>query len=58
MLSKAGFSMTWAKGDHSKWKHVALPELTIVLSGNDGRDARRYQENNVAKALNQLRGRP
>lgn len=32
------------------WKHPLLPD-TITLSGNDGDDAKRYQERLVADAI-------
>lgn len=55
MLSKAGFSYRPGKGSHTVWKHpLLLSEPPVVLSGNDGADARRYQENDVRKALEKL----
>jgi hypothetical protein len=43
------------KGSHSKWTHSLLPELTIVLSGQDGDDAKPYQERELQNASKQLR---
>ncbi|AGY56892.1 type II toxin-antitoxin system HicA family toxin [Gloeobacter kilaueensis] len=54
MLLKAGFLWEPGKGSHTKWTHPELPQFTIILSGNDGDDARRYQEKSVASALQAL----
>ena len=53
ILRKAGFSEKSGKGSHTKWTHPLLSG-TIVLSGKDARDAKPYQEKDVAKALNKL----
>jgi predicted RNA binding protein YcfA (HicA-like mRNA interferase family) len=45
-LRKAGFRWRPGKGSHTIWEHP-LAEKSITLSGNDGRDARRYQETEV-----------
>jgi predicted RNA binding protein YcfA (HicA-like mRNA interferase family) len=54
MLRKAGFKCIPGKGSHSKWLHPVLV-TPVVLSGNDGDDAKRYQEKNVRQALANLR---
>ena len=56
MLVKAGFRWRPGKGSHTKWEH---PRATkpVVLSGNDGRDARRYQEDEVFKRLEEVERR-
>ena len=56
-LKKAGFEWRPGKGSHGKWYHpgIAAP---IVLSGNDGDDAQRYQEKLVDDAIRQSGGRP
>jgi predicted RNA binding protein YcfA (HicA-like mRNA interferase family) len=53
MLRKAGFSLEPAKGSHTKWSH---PFLTgkVTLSGNDGDDAKTYQEKDVANAIQDI----
>lgn len=53
MLLKAGFTYRPGKGSHTKWFHPLLLE-PIVISGNDGNDAKAYQEKDVNNALQQL----
>ena len=50
MLLHAGFTYRSGKGSHTVWKH---PDLTIriTLSGQDGSDAKPYQEQDVAEAV-------
>jgi len=55
-LSKAGFRSRTAKGSHTFWKHLALPGVHITLAGQDGRDARLYQIDDVRDALKRLGG--
>ena len=49
-LAKAGFVCRPGKGSHTIWKHprVAGP---FTLSGNDGDDAKPYQEKEVARKI-------
>jgi predicted RNA binding protein YcfA (HicA-like mRNA interferase family) len=58
MLSRAGFSQIpgGGKGSHSKWKHPNVAR-TIILSGNDGSDAKPYQEKDVQQAIREAEGR-
>jgi predicted RNA binding protein YcfA (HicA-like mRNA interferase family) len=53
MLRKAGFECEAGKGSHTKWKHPK-GQKTVVLSGNDGTDAKRYQEREVREALDDV----
>ena len=53
-LRKAGFKMRQAKGSHNKWSHPEIPDI-LVLSGNDGDDAKPYQERDVRRALQKLK---
>ena len=53
-LSKAGFYWRPGKGSYTVWKHPLLPGTEITLSGNDGADAKPYQEKDVRKALKDL----
>ncbi|WP_308254992.1 type II toxin-antitoxin system HicA family toxin [Geminocystis sp. GBBB08] len=50
LLKKAGFSVKPAKGNHSKWQHPQVSQI-IVISGNDGSDAKPYLEKQVNSAL-------
>jgi len=50
MLRKAGFMCRSGKGSHTSWEHARLAE-SITLSGNDGRDAKPYQEKQVRDAI-------
>lgn len=53
-LAKAGFYSRTAKGSHTKWRHPGLPGVTVMLSGNDGADAKPYQIDDVQDALRRL----
>jgi predicted RNA binding protein YcfA (HicA-like mRNA interferase family) len=58
MLSRAGFAQIagGGKGSHSRWKHPNVVR-TIVLSGNDGSDAKPYQERDFQRAIREAEGR-
>jgi predicted RNA binding protein YcfA (HicA-like mRNA interferase family) len=53
MLKKAGFSWQAGKGSHSKWTHPRASK-SVVLAGNDGQDAKLYQENEVQERINEV----
>jgi predicted RNA binding protein YcfA (HicA-like mRNA interferase family) len=53
MLMKAGFVYRHGKGRHTVWEHKKI-DHHIVLSGNDGDDAKKYQEKLVKDVLLQL----
>jgi len=53
LLRKAGFTSRSGKGSHTVWAHPDLSE-SLVLSGNDGQDAKRYQERMVQAAIKAL----
>ncbi|MEC4985219.1 MAG: type II toxin-antitoxin system HicA family toxin [Oscillatoria sp. PMC 1068.18] len=55
MLLKAGFTYRPGKGSHTKWTHPLLPGDTTVISGNDGSDAKIYQEKDVNNVLIKLK---
>jgi predicted RNA binding protein YcfA (HicA-like mRNA interferase family) len=48
-LERAGFHNRGGKGDHRNFIHPNGSRVT--LSGNAGRDARRYQEKQVRQAI-------
>ncbi|MDB5322539.1 MAG: hypothetical protein JWN40_4170 [Phycisphaerales bacterium] len=50
MLRKAGFRWRPGKGSHSIWEHP-LAEKSVTLAGQDGQDAKRYMEAQVAEQI-------
>jgi len=52
-LRKAGLILTPGKGSHGNWSHPNLEE-PFTISGNDGDDAKPYQEKLVRAALRQV----
>ena len=53
LLHKAGFVQRTGKGSHTVWQHHLLHEA-VVLSGNDGDDAKPYQQRDVNLVLKRL----
>jgi hypothetical protein len=53
LLLRAGCVCEMAKGSHTKWSHRRLADK-LTLSGNDGDDAKPYQESAVAKYLREI----
>ena len=56
LLRKEGFRCRAGKGSHSVWEHP-LADKPVVLSGADGRDARRYQEEETEEQVAIVRSR-
>ena len=56
MLRQVGFIEIPGKGSHTNWMHP-LYEGKLTISGNDGNDAKRYQEKDVQKAINEVEGK-
>lgn len=54
MLRKSGFYQRSGKGSHTVWKHPQLKD-ELALSGNDGADAKPYQEQDVREMLRKLK---
>ena len=54
MLRKAGFTWRPGKGSHTVWEHP-LATKAVVLSGNDGRDAKPYQQDQVERQIEAVR---
>ena len=56
MLRKARFTQIpkQGKGSHSVWAHP-LYNGSITLSGQDGKDAQRYQEQDVQRAIREVK---
>ena len=53
-LKKAGAYQVSQEGSHTKWKHPLVPELSVVLSGHDGDDAKPYQEKAIRVLLQEI----
>ncbi len=53
-LRKAGAYQVSQEGSHTKWRHSLLPASTVILSGNDGDDAKLYQEKLVHDLLRNI----
>lgn len=56
LLQKAGFNQRTGKGSHTNWYHP-LYSGRITISGKDGNDAKDYQENEVLKAIQEVKKR-
>lgn len=56
MLEKAGFTLLpkRGKGSHTVWEHP-LYGGKIVLSGKDSKDAGKYQEKDILKAIEEVK---
>lgn len=48
-LKKAGFKLSSGKGSHRKFTHAS--GARAILSGGEGDDAKRYQENETGAAI-------
>jgi len=57
MLSRAGFLARHGKGSHVNWYHPKYPGR-VTLSGKDGDDAHRYQENLIEAAIKHVEKQP
>jgi predicted RNA binding protein YcfA (HicA-like mRNA interferase family) len=55
-LRKAGFKRQASKGSHRKWVHPT--GRFVVMSGREGIDAKRYQEEQVDEAITAVRAAP
>lgn len=59
-LRRAGFVERTGKGSHTVWSHPLVPGH-FTMAGNDGDDAKRYQERDVRQLLallGNLQGKP
>lgn len=54
-LRRAGFAVDHQTGSHQVWKHPLLPGASAVMAGNDGADAKPYQETQLRRLLAALR---
>ncbi len=53
-MRRARARLTHKVGDHEKWRHPLVPDLYVELSGNDGDDAKPYQEKQVRDFLRRI----
>jgi len=53
LLLRAGCLAEKGKGSHTKWSHPNLSDK-LTLSGNDGSDAKPYQESAVARYIKDI----
>lgn len=49
-LEGAGFVNRGGKGSHRKFVHLRT-KVSVILSGNDGDDAKKYQEKQIKEAI-------
>jgi predicted RNA binding protein YcfA (HicA-like mRNA interferase family) len=58
-LRAAGFMVETrrGKGSHAVWQHPQVTEAFVTLSGHDGDDAKRYQDDQVRKAIRMVQQR-
>lgn len=54
-LRKAGFLERSAKGSHTRWYYQHDKSITVTLAGNDGKDAQRYQIEQVYDAIKEAK---
>jgi predicted RNA binding protein YcfA (HicA-like mRNA interferase family) len=54
MLRKSGFVERPGKGSHTNWTHPNY-RGRVTIAGKDGSDAKRYLENEVEKAIEQVK---
>jgi predicted RNA binding protein YcfA (HicA-like mRNA interferase family) len=55
-LVRADFVLDRQRGSHRQFKHRDWPGV-VTLSGNEGDDAHRYQEKQIARAIAESRKR-
>lgn len=53
ILQKAGFQKLPGKGSHTNWIHP-LYSGKVTISGNDGSDAKFYQEKEIKQAIQEV----
>jgi predicted RNA binding protein YcfA (HicA-like mRNA interferase family) len=57
LLRKAGFTSRPGKGSHTVWSHPKLSSEPLTMAGNDGDDAKPYQERNVRQAIKKAKSK-
>jgi predicted RNA binding protein YcfA (HicA-like mRNA interferase family) len=58
-LRRAGFTQNKdrGKGSHATWRHHQFPDVRVMIAGQDGDDARHYDERNVREAIAEVERR-
>jgi predicted RNA binding protein YcfA (HicA-like mRNA interferase family) len=50
-LHRTGWEIDRQRGSHQVWTHPDFPGSRVTLAGNDGQDAKPYQEREVDEAV-------
>jgi hypothetical protein len=56
LLRRYGFIERSGKDSNTVWIHPERTDISVALSGNDGKDAKPYQEKEVQSAIKKLGG--
>jgi hypothetical protein len=58
-LRRAGFieDTKRGKGSHATWYHPRFPDISVLIAGHDGDDARHYDERNLREAIAEVQRR-
>lgn len=54
-LKSAGAYIATQVGSHQKWRHPKVAGAQVELAGNDGKDAKHYQEKELKQFLQLIR---
>jgi hypothetical protein len=54
-MRREGARMTHRVGSHEKWRHDLIRDYQVERAGQDGDDAKPYQEREVAELLRRIR---
>ncbi|WIG60737.1 MAG: hypothetical protein OJF49_003485 [Ktedonobacterales bacterium] len=54
-LRRNGWHIARQRGSHETWKHPLIPGKSATLAGKDGADAKPYQEQEIAAAVEAAR---
>jgi len=53
-LKRAGCSVDRQAGSHQIWEHTLVPDFNVNLAGQDGADAKDYQEKQTREMLRRV----
>jgi predicted RNA binding protein YcfA (HicA-like mRNA interferase family) len=54
-LRAAGAYIASQVGSHQKWRHPKVAAAQVELAGNDGKDAKQYQEKEIRQFIQLIR---